>query len=404
MANLYPYKEEIYDLLGENKATNYLVILQNDGEKRPNGWFFWSFAFTQFQKASIKELGILDTYFPNHIAPKTYLKAPERSIPHLQNTQIWFVAANKYGFTDIDGKNIKTLYEKIFNEDYDQSILSSSAYSDLQKTLLHKDIKGVIFLRTDMFEESIEGMKEKIRERQFINASVDLIRGEERSHKKEQYLYEVNQFFQQNQLNIIKSMINNFETIAEKRLFNVYLSNVSQELNNYLQEAGIQTTYQSDHIYARDTNNAFNKADRFMTKEIVIYDDKKQHILSSNDIINIKSLTPGHYNMEVYYHFNVPQNYKDSIQKREKQYNITLTEREKGILALGPTYNELRRATKSIIHFPKHRRLMGIEGDLYNIKKINSDFSQGISYQSDIKKENQTNLITININIPEESK
>lgn len=35
--DLRKYKDHVFDLLGKNQAYNYLVILQNTNEKRPNG-------------------------------------------------------------------------------------------------------------------------------------------------------------------------------------------------------------------------------------------------------------------------------------------------------------------------------------------------------------------------------
>jgi len=37
LSDLRAYKKELFALLGQNKPTNYLVILQNTNEKRPNG-------------------------------------------------------------------------------------------------------------------------------------------------------------------------------------------------------------------------------------------------------------------------------------------------------------------------------------------------------------------------------
>jgi hypothetical protein len=34
------YEEEVFDLIGAKGAKNYLIILQNTAEKRPNGGFF----------------------------------------------------------------------------------------------------------------------------------------------------------------------------------------------------------------------------------------------------------------------------------------------------------------------------------------------------------------------------
>lgn len=36
-ASLYPYRDEVYELLGSEQPFTYLIALQNTGEKRPNG-------------------------------------------------------------------------------------------------------------------------------------------------------------------------------------------------------------------------------------------------------------------------------------------------------------------------------------------------------------------------------
>ncbi|MEI8252176.1 MAG: hypothetical protein WCG25_00105 [bacterium] len=56
----------------------------------------------------------------------------------------------------------------------------------------------MIFVRSDLIEKLIPGIKQKIRERQFLNASVDLIRKEVRGNKKEVYIKEVKDFFDKN--------------------------------------------------------------------------------------------------------------------------------------------------------------------------------------------------------------
>jgi hypothetical protein len=37
VSDLQKHKDELFDLLGKKEAQNYLVILQNTNEKRPNG-------------------------------------------------------------------------------------------------------------------------------------------------------------------------------------------------------------------------------------------------------------------------------------------------------------------------------------------------------------------------------
>jgi len=37
LTDLQKHKDELFDLLGKNESQNYLVILENTNEKRPNG-------------------------------------------------------------------------------------------------------------------------------------------------------------------------------------------------------------------------------------------------------------------------------------------------------------------------------------------------------------------------------
>lgn len=44
LADAWPMREEIFQLLGKDQRFNYLIPLQNSNEARPNGGFFGSFA------------------------------------------------------------------------------------------------------------------------------------------------------------------------------------------------------------------------------------------------------------------------------------------------------------------------------------------------------------------------
>ncbi|MBO4204083.1 DUF4012 domain-containing protein [bacterium] len=78
LAELYEYKDEVFQLLGQQQPFHYLVLLQNGNEKRPNGGFFGSFAFVTFDGGHIKDLQIIDSYLPDYVAPNTRLQAPQR--------------------------------------------------------------------------------------------------------------------------------------------------------------------------------------------------------------------------------------------------------------------------------------------------------------------------------------
>ena len=77
LSDLYDHREEAYKLLWENQPYNYLIPLQNGNEKRPNWWFFGSFAFVTISGWHIENLEVIDSYLADYIAPKSRLNLPE---------------------------------------------------------------------------------------------------------------------------------------------------------------------------------------------------------------------------------------------------------------------------------------------------------------------------------------
>lgn len=160
----------------------------------------------------------------------------------------------------------------MFNETYEMRKVQQTMAPDLYEKLLHQYIKGVIFIRSDTIEEIFPGFREIIWERQFLNASVDLLRGEVRGNKKEIYTKEVKEFFAKNRTNIIKSVVNNFDTFTKKQAINVRLSNVSTGLQQTIEKHNLINTFKSGYIYAWDTNTSFDKVDGFVSKHVQIKD------------------------------------------------------------------------------------------------------------------------------------
>lgn len=405
IADGWKYKDEVFGLLGNKESQNYLVLLQNSNEKRPNGWFFWSFAFITVEQGFIKDLKIVDAYYPDFIAYKTRLTAPDWTRPFLPERKIGFIAANKFGFTDIDGKNIKDLYELMFNKTFDMKKVEQTMSPEMYNTLLYKNIKGVIFIQTDLLEFLIPWFKKEIRERQFVNASVDLIRGEIRGNKKEKYIDEVNNYFRQNQQTIIKNLINKFPDVLANNLIHIYLSNVSEKLNGLLQKRELTNIYNPKFIYARDTNNAFNKVDEFVQKQILIIDQNNDVVIDSAiDKIKIDTLPAWSYTMQIIYTLDVPDNYIDFIKQQEENYNITLTNRERGILGLEPNIlpewsPARRRQSRSTIYFPPNITITDTQGDTLEKRYFQAPFANGLYYLMRINENNTSKKLTIQFTI-----
>lgn len=400
LENANEHIDDIMKLLGKDEPYNYIVILQNTNEKRPNGWFFWSFAFISIYQARIQELEIIDAYFPDYIGPNSRVDAPKRAYP-ISSKTIGFIAGNKFGFTDMDGANLKTLFEKIFNEEYDEQRLNKLLSEKARDILLHKYIKGVVFIRLDMLEKIIPEMKETFRERQFTNAATDIIRGKDDVYKKEKYIKDVNQFFLDNKYTIFKNFINNLQDIVETKSLNIYLSNVSTWLQTFLETSNLNTRFNENTIYSRDTNNSFNKSDWFIQKNCEIIDEKNHLVREwSTDFIPMQDLKEWKYTLNIYYTLSIPDKYFSFIDSLKQKYNINLTEREESILALKPALYDWFpypkwRETKSTMYIPFNIIIENIEGDLLDQKKFYPPFAQWIYYQILINKNHSTKTLSI---------
>jgi hypothetical protein len=80
--------------------------------------------------------------------PWVSISPPERSRPIYQDQPFGWIAANKFGFTNIDGDNLIQLYDKTFNSK------QSSTYipPELCKDMCNRPIDGVIFVKTDVLK------------------------------------------------------------------------------------------------------------------------------------------------------------------------------------------------------------------------------------------------------------
>jgi len=409
LSDLRPYQSEIFDLLGKKEAFNYLVILQNTNEKRPNGWFFGSFAFIKIHEWRIQELEIVDAYYPDFIAHRTRITAPERTAPFLPDRKIGFIAGNKFWFSDIDGKNLKDLYELMFNKTYEMRKVEQTMQPELYNKVLHQNIKGVLFIRSDLLEHFFPSFRQKARERQFLNASVDLIRNEIRGNKKEIYIQEIKEYFDTQKNNIIKNIINRFDEIANRQYITTYFSNVSTGFMDVLTKHHLTNTFDADYLYFWDTNASYNKIDGFVTKYITILD--KQWMLvqegKNMDVLYIGNLDNGTYTITIRYEFSIPDFYVRFIKDMEKKYEIAITDREMAILGLKsglyeePGFGKVRKRweTRATVYAPHYSKIQYISGDIYYQAPFTAPFANGVFYQAGSIENNTTRTIILEMTI-----
>jgi hypothetical protein len=389
LAQAYDYREEIYMLLGKNQPFHYLVLLQNGNEKRPNGGFFGSFAFITLEGGHLTQLEIVDSYLPDYLAPSTRIPLPQWFSELFGEEEMGFIAGNKFGFTDIDGKNLKTLYEKMFISGFHPERVNQMFSPEMREVLHDKFIKGVIFLNSNLLVELLPEFNQNTRERQFINASIDLIRGEARSNKKELYIQKVTQYFNDHKLDIVKRSINNRSSLLDTRYLNIYLSNITTGLQTFLIDNALQTIYNPNYLYTWDTNIASNKSDAFVSKEVFLtplHSDNELLRIGKNDLLDLSNLATGTYTLHIIYDFNVPSSYFTFIRALEKSYEITLTPREEAILVLGSITNEYkpiprRRENRGMLYFGHHINIIGVRGDSPEYRQFQTDFSQGLMYR-----------------------
>lgn len=366
---LIDYKNELYDLLWKEEQQNYIIVLQNTNEKRPNWWFFGSFALVKIDKWQI-EYEIIDSYKVDYMNPWITIKTPDWFNENIWTPEFGFISSNKFWFTKVDWFNIQKLYQDTFWE----------------------RIRGVIFIKSNFIETLIPWIDKRFEERQFINASIDIIRWKNTINKKQIYLEEINTYIQNNLFDIIKSFVKNFSKWNDNNV-NIYLDNVSDDFENFLLSNNFINKFYPSNIYFWDTNISYNKIDRFVDKQIEIYDENDILIKDSDlDIINISDLEKWSYTIKINYFLSVNQSYIDYIKELEKKHDISLWSREIHILWLKQNW-----INRWEIYFPKNISIKEIEWDWYYIKKFETKFSNNLSYKIEIDWNNKISSIEISI-------
>lgn len=376
LSQLANYRDDIFSLLWSQEPQTYLIVLQNTSEKRPNGWFFWSFWLLTLDKGRVEDFTIHDSYLPGFDKPGTYVTWPSRLTNFLPEREIYFIGANKIWFTYHDGAYIKTLYEKSYP---------------------WSSIRGVVFVSTDVFREILPAFQKEMWTWQFVNASIDLIRGGRQRWKKELYVSGVSEFLWEHSLQMLKGFFLHAQEIISRQYINLYLSDISGSMHTFLRDHHLTTRFEDDHMYFWDSNISFSKVDSFVSKTIQFRDQQGNLVLeTTHDIVSIANLPPWPYTVSIRYNLHVPEHYVSYIRELEKEYEIELTEREIHILALVP-----RRATRWVVYMPPHTQIWSVNGDQYHNARFTTPFSTNIYYKAKMLENNMVKEVVMEIEIAE---
>lgn len=367
------FTDDIPSLLGFKKPQSYLVLLQNSAEKRPNGWFFWSFVKITLDQWRISSFVPGDSYHPSFHNPEATIRGPEWMELFLPDREIAFVWANKIWFTYHDGAHIAMIYEK--------------AYPG-------QDIRGVIFLSTDMFRLLIDGFTEQLWYRQYTNATVDLIKWAGVWWKKQYYLNSLDQFLQTNRKSLTKEFVYRMPEIIDLHLINIYLEDVSPALHTWLRQNKLTTRFEDAHAYFRDSNIVFNKTDSFVSKEIALFTQSGEQIgFWTGDIVSLPPMTEDkRYTFLVSYTLQVPEQYHDFIRWLNEEFGLVLWPREEHILGLSHVW-----ATRWNVYFPQDIVVTSMQWSVSSKREFQTPFSNNAAYEMRIEGNGNTAQVRIDI-------
>lgn len=347
------FDEDIISLLWFPTAQTYLVVLQNTAESRPNGWFFWSFAVVKVFNAKITNVEIIDSYILDYEQRWVSLEWPEWLLKYLPHRDIHFVGANKTWFSYVDGDHIKRLYEKVYPGE---------------------EVRWVVFLRSDMFEQLIPEFREQMRHWQFTNAATDLIRWANKFGKKELYVDQASSIVTDNTKELLFGIVEQLPQLIRDRMINLYLTDVSFSdgssggLEWRLRRNHLTTRFESNHMYVREANTSYNKVGNFVSKWVsIVWSDGVIYYDGPQDIVDVSALWPWTFDITISYRLWVPDEYIKYITKLEKQYSIQLEDREKHILALTPT-----REARWLVHLGEQFDIVDIGWDILSGREFDT--------------------------------
>jgi len=262
-----PYKDDIFKLLGKDWEKNYLIILENTSEERPDSGFFGSFIEVSFSGGHITNFEIKDSYkviFDQcNLTGSNWYKRCNKDKLHIKHnlkqydelfTYTSFLNSNYFWFTDLNAKNIITHYKKAY----------------------HKKIDGVIFVKSDILKYLMVDGEKLIWEMEIMNYK-NLIKKRQGLLKKgikDDYLHFVKETILKNKKTLLINFVKNYEKIRKQWLIRMYFVDISDDFKNFLKE--------NNFVYYNDNKSAYlffynvgdNKSSKFV-----------DHIVTVNDMV-----------------------------------------------------------------------------------------------------------------------
>lgn len=151
MATLFvsskPFLKELPNILGSQEGKTYLILFQNNAERRATGGFYTFFAVFNINKGKISIEGSSDIYdIDNNISSRP--KAPEKILAYHKNVSEFFIRDSNLSPDFVESVKLwESLYSKAGNRvDYDGIIaLDSKVLVDMLKIFGDTQVNGINF-------------------------------------------------------------------------------------------------------------------------------------------------------------------------------------------------------------------------------------------------------------------
>jgi hypothetical protein len=368
---LFAHRDQLIDHLWYNHPKTYLILLQNSAEVRPNGWFYGSFVRVQLVSGMVQDMSVHDSYEVPFVNSWVVLSLPEWTTNYLGHTTASFIAGNKFGFTDRDGFIISSIYNKTYGADID----------------------GVVFISTKTLLSLVPSLQMQLWKWQFINASVDLIRGHDGAFKKQIYLDEITDYIDTNKISLMSQAITNYQAIFAPEMVQLYLPDISQDLRMMIKQHHRITDLDPQHLYLRDLNQSYNKIDTFVIKRAWIEDVAHNVLLeSSHNIIDLWGLWSGEYVLHITYYLKQSPQYLRYMTQLSDSFDVILTKRERHILWLDPVVKY-----QSVVFAGTGITMTKLAGDIDQPVIFDAPPAQWAAYQVDTTGQEQRVMINFSI-------